>query len=181
MSLGAPTPDLQGFSDAQEYLRQQFGRDIRFYGPAAMIYDPSTPAASFDDEGIPLDPLVGASAVNDAGLSIDDLSLVGCSFGAMVVFKPLQTSILRRDQTIEDPVAIRSGLNRDLILRPEDLSQTEGAEYFLVGTYARDADGNVIYPTQFTADDGELWKIVNVKLDSFGSVQRVIVYGQGTL
>jgi hypothetical protein len=96
------------------------------------------------------------------------------------VFKPLQTSILRRDQTEEQAVGIRAGLNRDLILDPNDVGATNGASHFMVGTLARDLSGNVLYPEQWTPDDGELFKIADVKSDSFGSVQRVIVYGQGT-
>lgn len=180
MSTSAPTPDFQGFAAAQETLRQEFGRDVRFYSPSAMLYDPSTPASAFDDEGIPLDPLVGASAVASAGVAVPDLTYTG-SAQCNVVFRPLQTSIMRRDESFESPIAIRSGLNKDLILHAADYARASGATYYEIGTLARDDTGAIIYPEVWTPEDGELWKIVNLKHDAFGSVERVIVYGQGTL
>lgn len=176
----APEPDLDGFANAQRQLRQQFGNDVRFYSPVAMMYDPAVPQSAFDDEGIPLDPLVGASASGAvADVALPNLTIVG-SAHVNVVFRPLQTSVLRRDETIETPLAIRSALNKDLILDPADEPMASGATHYMLGEFARDAEGNIIYPEQFTPEDGELWKIVNLKHDSFGSVERVIVYGQGT-
>jgi hypothetical protein len=172
-------PDFQGFANAQASLRSNFGSDVRFYGPAAMLYDPTIPLSEFDDEGIPLDPLAGASATASAAVSIPDLTIVG-SARCNVVFNPLQTSILRRDQTYETALAIRSGLNKDLILAPEDYPQASGATYFQVGFLARDAGGVVIRPEQWTPEDNELWKVVNVKHDRYGPVERVVVYGEST-
>jgi hypothetical protein len=184
MSTPTPIPDIEGFADAQAKLTTQFGRDVRFYQPAQMLYDPGISPFAFDDEGIPLDPLAGASAVASANVGMVGLSLRG-SAQANVVFKPLQTSVMRRDETFESPVAIRSGLNKDLLVNLEDIPIASGATHFLIGTFARDADGNILYlpdgsEQEFTVDDGELWKIVNAKTDGLGSFQRYVVYGQGT-
>lgn len=179
-----PEPDLAGFAKAQQSLPTLFGRDVRFYQPATMLYDPGISPFAFDDEGMPLDPLAGASATASANVGMSNLTIRG-SAHANVVFRPLQTSVMRRDETIETQVAIRSGLNRDLIINPSDLPVASGATHFMVGTFARDANGNIIYNPDgseklFTPDDGELWKIVNLKTDGLGGYQRAIVYGQGT-
>jgi hypothetical protein len=168
MSIG---PDLAGFDNAQRALVQNFGRDVRFYGPADVVYDPATPVGSFDLEGIPLDPLASGVSNEDTTLPIAGLQLVG-SAHCNVVYKPLQTSLLRRDQTMETPLAIRSGLNRDLILNIEDAAQVTNASHFWIGTL--NADGS------WTAMDNEMVKISDTKTDTFGSVERFIVYGQDT-
>lgn len=168
MSVSGLTPDLAGFVEAQGRLRTELGRDIRFYRHADMIYDPALPASEFDDEGIPLDPLAGASAVASAGVAIPDLTLIGQARGN-VVFQPL--AAMRRDEVQEQPVGMRSRLNKDLILDIADMPLASGATYFEVG--ASGVNG-------WTADDGELWKIVNAKTDGFGGLQRYIVFGQGT-
>lgn len=173
------TPDLAGFAAAQETLRTRFGRDIRFYGPADVLYDPGLAAGEFDDEGIPLDPLATRTVLASAAVEIPDLTLVG-SAQCIVVFKPLQTSVIRKDEVAETAAGARSSLNRDLILRVEDIPQQEGATYFEVGTLTRDSDGAIVEPQVWAQDDGELWRIVNGKYDSFGSVPRFIVYGEGT-
>lgn len=177
-------PDLAGFADAQHRLTTILGRDVRFYAPAEMLYDPGISPFAFDAEGFPLDPLAGASAVASADVAIADLSLSG-SAHCSVVFRPLQTSIMRRDETTETPLAIRSGLNRDLILNVEDIPQTTDATHFMVGTFARGPDGEILRDLdgseqEWTPDDGELWKVVNAKTDGLGGFQRYIVYGQGT-
>lgn len=179
MSFVTPTPSAAGFAAAQENLRTKFGRDIRFYAPAAMIYDPAIPPSAFDDEGIPLDPLAGASATASANVGLANLTITA-SAQALVVFRTLQTSLLRRDQTAETPLGTRAGLNKDLIMAPADGPKVARATYFMVGTMARDASGAVIYPEQWTPEDGELWKIVAAKADSFGPTERFVVYGQGT-
>jgi hypothetical protein len=169
-------------ADAQSRLRQLLGRDVRFYGPAAMIYDPSIPASEFDDEGIPLDPLAGATPVASADVGIDNLTIVG-SAHVNVLFQPL--AAMRRDEVEEQPTGWRSRLNKDLILDIADAPQTTSAEYFEIGTFTRDSDGNILYDPdgseqQWTSDDGELWKIVNSKTDGFGGLQRFLIFGQGT-
>ncbi len=178
MSLSAPTPDLAAFAVAQDKLRTFFGRDVRFYGPAAMIYDPAMPASAFDDEGFPLDPLAGASAISDAHVAIDNLTITG-SAQCNILFQPL--AAMRRDETGADAVAMRSRLNKDLICSLAVIPFASGSSHFEVGTLARDSTGNVIYPEQWTPDDGELWKIVNAKTDGYGELQRYLVFGQGTL
>lgn len=176
---GLPQPDVPGFATAQQRLRGMLGRDVRFYAPAAMLYDPGVPAMAFDDEGIPLDPLVGASAINpDTSVAIENLTYIG-SAHVSVTFQPL--AAMRRDETQEQALAFRSRLNKDLICDINDRPIASGAVYFEVGTLARDASGNVIYPEQWTPDDGELWKVVNAKTDGIGGLQRYIVFGQGTL
>jgi hypothetical protein len=178
MSTGPLQPNLAGFAAAQAQLRDQLGRDVRFYAPSAMIYDPAVPPSAFDNEGFPLDPLVGASAVSDAGVAIDDLTIVG-SGRCNVLFQPL--AAMRRDELAQDALGYRSRLNKDLICDLSVMPFASGASHFEVGTLARDADGNVIYPEQFTPDDGELWHIVNAKTDGYGQLQRYLVFGQGTL
>ena len=179
--MSFPThPDFDGFANAQATLRQQFGRDVRFYRPADMTYDPTIPQSAFDDEGIPLDPLAGQTPVAPAGVEIENLTVLVTLQHCLVVFRPLQTSILRRDETFETALGIRSGLNRDLILDPTSAPAIAGATHFQIGTLARDDAGNVIEPEEWQPEEDELWKIVNGKMDSFGSVTRYIVYGQGT-
>jgi hypothetical protein len=170
MSFGAPPmPNFDGFSAAQEYLRTEFGRDVQFYGTAAATY-PTTPPTAFDDEGIPLDPLA-TTVETAASVELANLALLGVA-RAVVVFRPLQTSIMRRDETFETPLGIRSGLNKDLIMSAADASLAQSATHFMIGT--ANSDGT------FTPQDGELWEIVNIKNDSFGSVERLVVYGEGT-
>lgn len=173
-------PDFDGFANAQATLRQEFGRDVRFYRPADVIYDPSIPASAFDDQGIPLDPLAVQTPVASADVEIGGLTVLVTLQHCLVVFQPLQTSILREDRTIETAIGIRSRLNRDLILDPASAPAIAGATYFQVGTLARDAAGNVLLPEQWEPEEAELWKIVNGKMDSFGPVLRYIVYGEGT-
>ena len=177
MNPPTPTPSLDGFAAAQAQLRDFFGRDVRFYAPGTMIYDPTIPPSAFDDEGFPLDPLAGASAVNPADVSISGLTVVG-SAHCNVLFQPL--AAMRRDEVAEDQVGIRSRLNKDLMLDIADLDQASGATHYEIGTLARDSTGAIIYPEQWTPDDGELWHIVNLKVDGVGAIQRVIVFGQGT-
>lgn len=179
MSFAEPKPDFAGFAKAQATLRRDFGKDICFYGPASIIYDPSLPPSAFDDEGIPLDPLALASGVAVAQVEIPGLTVVGYA-RCQVVFRALPPPVLRRDETFEQAIGIRSGMNRDLILDPADASAIAGASHFQVGELVRDSAGNVVKPEQFAADETELWKIVNGKLDHFGQVKRYIVYGQGT-
>lgn len=177
MSFGGPKPDLAGFADRQAQLRNMFGRDVRFYAPAAMIYDPAVPASAFDNEGFPLDPLVGASATAEADVGIDNLTIVA-SGHVNVVFQPL--AAMRRDETQQQAVGERSRLNKDLICDLSLIPLASGASHFQVGTFARDAAGNIVYPEQWAPDDDELWKIVNAKTDGFGALQRWVVFGQGT-
>jgi hypothetical protein len=183
MSTVSLAPDIAGMADAQARLRQLLGRDIRFFGPQAMLY-PSTPPSAFDDEGIPLDPLAASTPVGSgAAVGIEHLIVVG-SARANVLFQPL--AAMRRDNLEENRLAIRSRLNKDLILDIADRDQLTDAEYFMVGTFARDVNGNILRNAdgteqQFTPDDGEPWKISNVKVDGFGGLQRVICFGQGSL
>jgi hypothetical protein len=170
MSFPALTPNIAGLADAQQRLRQLIGRDIRFYGPAEMIYDPAIPASEFDSEGIPLDPLAGGTAVASAGVDVTNLTIVG-SARANVLFQPL--SAMRRDEVAEQPTGWRSRLNKDLILDIADAPQVDGASHFQVGALADDG-------VSWTPDDEELWLIVNAKTDGFGALQRYIVFGQGT-
>jgi hypothetical protein len=180
----APTPDLAGIAQAQQTLRAVLGRDIRFYGPQAVLYDPALAPSQFDDEGIPLDPLASATPVGSgAGVSADELVLVGAA-RANVVFQPL--AAIRRDELEETRLAIRSRLNKDLILDISDAGQVTGATHFIVGTSARDANGEILRnpdgtEQRFTPDDGELWKVVQTQSDGFGALQRLIVFGQATL
>lgn len=173
------TPDFAGFANAQATLRQQFGKDICFYGTADVIYDPTIPPSMFDDEGMPLDPLASGVVVNEAGVEIANLTVIGYARGN-VVFRPLQTSILRRDETFETALGFHSALNRDLILDPADAEPVKAATHYQLGVLARDAAGVVIVPEQFTPEETELWKIVSGKLDHFGPVKRYIFYGQAT-
>lgn len=177
MSASAPTPDLQGFAAAQATLRRTLGRDVRFYGAADIIYDPTIPASAFDDEGMPLDPVRPKTVLASAGVGIDDLTIVG-SARVNVVFQPL--AAMRRDEVQGDATGLRSRLNKDLILDIADMPIASGATYFQVGTLARDPTDAVIYPEEWTPDDEELWKIVNAKTDGFGALQRYVVFGQGT-
>jgi hypothetical protein len=172
MSILPPTPDFDGLDASQRRLVADFGRDIRFYGPADVIYDPALPSSAFDDEGIPLDPLAVASGSNeDTSLALAGLTVTG-SAHCNVVFSPLQTSLLRRDQTAEQAVGIRSGLNRDLILNIEDAPQADGASHFGVGQLADDGT--------WTSEDDELYRISQSTPDTFGRVRRFIVYGERT-
>lgn len=163
------TPDLAGFVEAQRSLISEFGRDVRFYAPATILYDPSIPAGMFDDEGFPLDPTVTGSAQASANVGIPDLTMVG-SAKCDVVFQPL--TVMRRDEVVEDPLARRSHLNKDLILNPEDASIAQAASYFQVGTNNPD--------DTWTPDEGTLWRIVNFKPYSLGVSYRYIVFGQDT-
>jgi hypothetical protein len=171
------TPDFAGFEEGQRRLLKTFGRDVRFYGPAAVIYDSGIPSSAFDDEGIPLDPLASGAVQNEANVELAGLTVVA-SAHCNVVFKPLQTSILRRDQSVEQEIGLRSGLNRDLILNPEDAVLASGATHFQIGTFARDDDGDVIEPEQWTPDTTRMFRISETAPDTFGPVQRFIVYGQ---
>jgi hypothetical protein len=171
-------PDIAGMTDAQQRLRALLGRDIRLYGPADMIYDPTLAGSEFDDEGIPLDPLAGASAVAPANVDdASELTLLG-SVRANVVFQPL--AAMRRDMVAEQQIGWRSRLNKDLICDVSDMPLLAEATHFMVGTFARDSSGQIITPEQWTPDDGETWHIVNVKSDGFAALQRVIVFGQGS-
>lgn len=163
------TPDIQGMTDAQKRLREELGRDVRFYGPADMVYDPATPASAFDDEGIPLDPLTPATAVGEAAVEIADLTLVG-QVRCNVVFQPL--AAIRRDPVQEDALGIRSHLNKDLIVDIDDRATVEPASHFQVGT--QNENGS------WTPDDTELYRIANWKTDGFGALQRLLVFGQAT-
>jgi hypothetical protein len=163
-----PTPDLAGFADRMEYLRTQLGRDVRFYGPADIIYDPTIPASEFGDDGIPLDPLASSTTVASAGVGIEGLTLLGTA-RADVLFQPL--SAMRRDETAGQPTGERSILNKDVIVGLDDMPMAAQATYFQVGTQVGD---------EWTADDDELWEIVNGKTDGFGALQRYLIFGQGT-
>lgn len=183
MDLPTLTPDLGEFRNVMRTLYEQFGRDIRFYGPADIIPDPSIPASEFDDEGLPLDPLAPVTVLADAGVQMERLRVVGSGHGC-VLFQPL--AAMRRDETAEDEIAFRSRLNKDLIFDADDRHVADGASHFMVGTFARDATGNVLYNHDgserlWTPDDGELWHIANAKTDGVGAMQRFIVFGQGVL
>jgi hypothetical protein len=188
MSTPDITPDLAGFTAAQASLRTFFGRDVRFYGPADVIYDPTVPLSEFDDEGFPMDPLVAASATNLANIEIANLTIVG-SAHCNVLFQPL--AAMRRDELGEDELGFSSILNKDLLMDIADFPQASGATYFMVGTFERDTSGAIVYvdppnddgsnEAAFEPDDGELWKVVQTKVDGLGAIQRYVVFGQGTL
>lgn len=173
------TPDLAGFDQAQRSLLANFGRDVRFYAPVNEAWDPTMPGNMFDASGVPLDPLAPLDPTvvspEDTTLPIAGLWLVGQAH-CNVVYKPLQTSLLRRDQSMETPLAIRSGLNRDLIVNIEDHDQlaqgNQEATYFWIGS----TDANGVWQPM----DEEMVKITGVKTDTFGGVERLIVYGQDT-
>lgn len=166
------SPDIQGFADAQERLRTDLGQPVRFYGPADILYDPDLAPSEFDDEGIPLDPLALASGVNVADVEIANLTVLGSGI-VNVVYKPLQTSLLRQDRIAEQQTGIRSAANKDLIIAVADLPLAQSATHFQVGHPTPDGS--------WSPAEDELWKIVNVKLDVvFGDAERGIVYGEGT-
>lgn len=188
--MSTPVPDIAGLISAQQRLYDGFGRDIRFYGHTSYVYDPGIDPNEFDYEGFPLDPLVAGSAQSaSAGVGISDLTIVGSAHGN-VMFQPL--SAIRRDEVSVDDLGMRSLLNKDIIMPLAYLPQASGASHFEVGTFARDSDGNILYndqpnpdgsyEQQWTADDGEVWAIVNIKVDGAAAdrVYRIIVFGQGT-
>jgi hypothetical protein len=169
MSAINPTPDFAGFDASQRLLIDLFGRDVRFYGPADVIYDPSLPTSEFDDEGIPLDPLSVASGSNeDTTVPVPGLTPTA-SAHCNVVFAPLQTSLQRKDQSTSDALGVRPGLNRDLILNFEDKDVVDGATHFMVGT-------NTAGTWNF--DDLTMYEISQTTPDNFGPIPRYIVYGQ---
>lgn len=59
-----PTPELAGFVDAQQRLRDHLGAEIIFYDEPVVTFPPGTP---IDPEtGVPFDPTVAGSAAAQA-------------------------------------------------------------------------------------------------------------------
>lgn len=85
-------------------------------------------------------------------------AIASASAVANVVYAPLQGT--SRDRTMVDQLGRHSRLNKDLIL---DISQRDVAS------------GAIAYSV-----DEEEWKIIDVKLDGVGDLQRVVVYGEAT-
>ena len=162
---------MAAFAEAMEHHRETFGRDIRLYAPATVDWDVTLAPSQFDLEGIPLDPLASGAVQNEAtDAPIAGLALLGV-IRANVVFRPLQTSILRRDQTIETPQGIRSSLNCDLIIGVADKVLADEAVFFEIGTLT---DG------VWTSLNDRVWKVVNLERDPISSFERYIMYGQDT-
>lgn len=58
--MGAPVPDLAGYTEAQQRLRENFGEEVILLFPEEVTWPPGTP---IDEEtGRPFDPVVAASA-----------------------------------------------------------------------------------------------------------------------
>jgi hypothetical protein len=138
-------PDLAGFAEAQQRLRDRFGRVVTFYRPSDALYSPDVPLD--EQTGQPFDPTIRPASGG---------ALASASATANVVYAPLAGT--SRDKTVSDQLGRHSKLNKNLILGIEDQSVASGAVRFEV--------------------DGEHWKIVDVKLDGVGAIQRVVVFGE---
>lgn len=54
-----PSPDLEGYKDAQARLRANFGQAVPFFIPTPTVWPPGVPT---DENGVPLDPEVAPLA-----------------------------------------------------------------------------------------------------------------------
>lgn len=163
------TPDIAGFADAQRRLRAGLGRDVCFYGAADVTYDPTIPAGEFDEEGIPLDPLVDPATTDAADVEVPNLKVLGVLRGS-VVFQPLSPTVLRSGEFEETPQAIRSRLNMAVIVDTTDRDIAKAASHFQIGTTQPDGS--------WVPDNSGLWRIIQAEDDGIGAKQRFIVTGE---
>lgn len=81
----SPTPDLAGFVDAQQRLRDNQGEDITFFYPVEVTFAPGTPIDA--QTGRPYDPMVEpvasaqASGMIRCGVAFRALSRSGTGTG----------------------------------------------------------------------------------------------------
>lgn len=64
-----PTPDLEGFADAQARLRAGFGEPVPFFAPTGTTYPPGTPVDP--ESGEPYDPTVLPTASGFASAAVN--------------------------------------------------------------------------------------------------------------
>lgn len=141
-------PNLTGFADAQERLRDKLGLDITFYWPLAMTWPAGTQLNP--ETGRPFNPTVVPTASGEASAS------VRCS----VIHRPFglsRTGI--EDQQTTTAVGMLSDENVGLIVKNEALwvSASAATEFEYLG---------------------ERFEIRDTPRDTLGSVTRQLVVGE---
>lgn len=132
-----PSADLEGFAEAQQLLRDQFGEDIDFYFPEEDAWPAGT---QLDPEsGQPFDPTVlpVASAIASTRVSGNLSTRITPERSTALGFSEVAHSLA--------------------ILPSAAASAVDGAEKFR----ARE----------------ELYKLVGMRLDGIGGIQRLVVAG----
>jgi hypothetical protein len=113
------SPNIAGFKEAQERLREKLGFDIRFYTPLPKTYPPGT---ELDPEtGKPYNATIRPTASGWASASVR-CSVVSRPFGLS------RTGI--EDQTESTALGIMSNTSVGLIMSEEDWPTASGATEF---------------------------------------------------
>lgn len=114
-----PTPDLAGFRDAQDRLRQALGQDIVFQIPVAKTWGPDV---SLDPEtGEPYDP----TAVPVSGGGVTTVTV-----RATVIFRPIKRG--DEDQVTGVAGGVMNDQNVALLVAATDFTEIEPATGFVL-------------------------------------------------
>ncbi len=114
-----PSPNIQGFIEAQNTLRQEFGVDVVFDIPVAPVYAPTVP---IDPEtGLPYDPTV----VPTSGGGTTQVTILG-----LLVRQALPTN--EQDEVTWSQSGVRRTDMAVLSIDPVDRPTIEGATSFTV-------------------------------------------------
>jgi hypothetical protein len=110
-------PDIAGFADAQDRLRQQFGQNITFKVPQAKTWPAGT--AIDPESGEPYDPTVVPTSGANPTLVTKKVN---------VIFKPLIPG--RADDVERVPLGVKQTKGAALLASPADYPDIQGAVSF---------------------------------------------------
>jgi hypothetical protein len=114
--MTAPTPDIAGFLEAQERMREEFGRDVAFNVPVAATWPADT---QLDENGEPYDPTVVPTSGGGTAPSVIHVG---------VVRQALPTN--EEDEVDRGPGGVRSTERAVLIVAPPDYLTVQPAVSF---------------------------------------------------
>lgn len=113
------SPNIAGFKEAQERLRDKLGFDVTFYTPLPLTYPPGTPTDP--ETGVPYNPTIRPTASGFASASVR-CSVVNRVFGLS------RTGV--EDQTESTALGIMSNTSLGLIMSEEDWPDVDEATEF---------------------------------------------------
>lgn len=113
-------PDIAGFRDAQNRLREVLGQDVTFHVPEAVTWDP---AVALDPEtGQPYDP----TTVPTSGGGHADVVI-----RVSVVFRTIRRGAVE-DQVIDQPVGVMNDGTVALLIAQADYAAIQDATEFVL-------------------------------------------------
>jgi hypothetical protein len=110
-------PDIAGWADAQDRLRQKLGTVVVFLIPPTLTPEDYPADTSFDPEtGLPFDPTIE----HTSGEEPERVEVV-----AAVIHRPIDTDV--RDAAADTPIGLVPSSNAALLISLADRPRAEGA------------------------------------------------------